>query len=49
MLDIVSSGDNLQEKLNLYFWEAYKKMFRGGPYFCVPVREINYENCKKRK
>ena len=27
MLDIVSNGDNLQEKSNLYFWEEYEKCF----------------------
>ena len=43
MLDIVSNGDNLQEKSNLYFWEEYKKIFRSVPYFFVPVTELNYE------
>ena len=27
MLDIVSSGDNVQETSNLYLWEEYEKCF----------------------
>ena len=47
MLDIVSSGGNLQEKSKLYLLEKYEKMFRGGsPYFYVLVTELSYERKK---
>ena len=43
MLDIVSSGDNLQEKSKLYLLEKYKKFSLFPPYFYVPVTELSYE------
>ena len=44
MLDIVSSGDNLQEKSKLYLLENYEKCFAVFlPYLYVPVTELNYE------
>ena len=44
MLDIVSSGDNLQEKSKLYLLEKYEKnVLLCSPYFCVRVTELSYE------
>ena len=48
MLDIVSSGDNLQEKSKLYLLEKYEKKknvsLRCVPlYFYVLVTELSYE------
>ena len=43
MLDIVSSGDNLQEKSKVYLLEKYEKFFSVAPYFYVPVTELSYK------
>ena len=41
MSDIVTSGDNLQEKSNLYFWEEYENCFTVfHPYFYTHHRAI---------
>ena len=46
MLDIVSSGDNLQEKSKLYLLKKYEKNVSlrcVPPYFYVLVTELSYE------
>ena len=50
MLDIVSSGDSLQEKSNLYIWEEYEndfELFRISMYPSQKGSNSIYENCKK--